>query len=61
MNTDKDKKPGTDHKETTRQQEREQEQKVHFDQVSETYGSDETIESEAAAEQQRKEALTERD
>jgi hypothetical protein len=61
MNTDKDKKPATDKKDTTRQQEREPEQNIHFDHTSETYGSDETMESEAAAEQQRKEALTERD
>jgi hypothetical protein len=61
MNTDKDKQQGTDKKHSTQQQGQEQEQNVHFDKVSETYGSDETIENEAAAEQQRKEALTERD
>lgn len=61
MNIDKDKKQGTENQNTPQQQGREQEQSVHFDQVNETYGSDETIESEAAAEQQRKEALTERD
>ncbi|HEY1112276.1 MAG TPA: hypothetical protein VGE66_01905 [Chitinophagaceae bacterium] len=61
MKNDKDKKPGTDSQETTRQEGHEQEQNVHFDHTSETYGSDETIDNEAAAEQQRKEALTERD
>lgn len=61
MKNDKDKKTGSDNKESTRQQGQEQEQNVHFDHTSETYGSDETIDSEAAAEQQRKEALTERD
>ena len=61
MKTDKDKKTGTENKETSRQQGGEQEQNLHFDQVADTYGSEETQESEAAAEQQRKEALTERD
>lgn len=61
MSIDKDKNQGTDNQKTPQQQGREQEQAVHFDHVNETYGSDETIESDAAAEQQRKEALTERD
>lgn len=61
MNIDKDEKQGEDKQKSHQQQGREQEPSVHFDQVNETYGSDETIESEAAAEQQRKEALTERD
>lgn len=61
MNIDKEKNQGADTQKTPQQQGKEQEQSVHFDQVNETYGSDETIESEAAAEQQRKEALTERD
>lgn len=61
MNIDKDKNQGTDNQQTTQQQGREQEPPVHFEQVNETYGSEETLESDAAAEQQRKEALTERD
>ena len=50
MNRDKDKQQGTDTKPATQQQGQEPQQNVHFDHVSETYGSDET-----------KEALTERD
>lgn len=34
---------------------------IHFERANETYGNEETLEDEAAAEQQRKEALTERD
>jgi capsid protein len=61
MKVDKDKKTGTENKDISRQQGGEQEQNLHFDQVNDTYGSQETQDSEAAAEQQRKEALTERD
>lgn len=61
MNTDKDKNKATDDKDSNRPQEKEQDQPVHFERTAETYGNEETLEDEAAAEQQRKEALTERD
>lgn len=61
MNTDKNKQQGTDQEQNSKQQGREQDQDLHFDQVNDTYGSEETLDNDAAAEQQRKEALTERD
>ena len=61
MDKNRDKQEEKSSQTSTGNQPSPEQQPVHFERANETYGNEETLEDEAAAEQQRKEALTERD
>jgi hypothetical protein len=61
MKKDRNKEKDIQQETSSKSPQQGEQEPVHFERVTETYGNEETLEDEAAAEQQRKETLTERD